>query len=188
MQQLIRSLPPSNKLIRQSEKFDEALRAFKKVEFDGLPIPITGVDGLYVGSLGGAYNLKALNEEKITHVISLDRGAPCHFPTIHECLHIDYIWDDGKPNHNITQTFDSTLPFIRNALTSGGRVYVHCWNGESRSVATVMAYMIKYLDMKPKTALSIIQKTRTQAKPRTGYMEELKEFYNQKHRHHKKKN
>lgn len=34
------------------EQFDDALSAMELVELDGIPIPIEGVDGLYVGSVG----------------------------------------------------------------------------------------------------------------------------------------
>ena len=170
----------------ESEQFYEANRAMKKVEKDGLPIPISDVDGLYVGSIGAAYNLPGLDKEGITHIVSLERGAPCHFPWRHECLHIDYIWDDGDPDNNITQTLDASLPFIHDALEKDGRVLVHCWNGESRSVSTIIAYMIKYFNIGPKTALEKIQKTRPTAKPNRHYWDELRTFReeNKQHNHH----
>lgn len=34
------------------EEFKDALQAMSMIENDGLPIPISGIDGLYVGSIG----------------------------------------------------------------------------------------------------------------------------------------
>jgi hypothetical protein len=34
------------------DQFDDALSAMKLMEQDGLPVPIHGVDGLYIGSFG----------------------------------------------------------------------------------------------------------------------------------------
>lgn len=37
------------------DQFDDALEAMWYVEYDGEPVPIDGVDGLYVGSVGESY-------------------------------------------------------------------------------------------------------------------------------------
>lgn len=39
----------------KEQMFDDALMAMKLVETDGTPIPMEGIDGLYVGSIGKLY-------------------------------------------------------------------------------------------------------------------------------------
>jgi protein-tyrosine phosphatase len=69
------------------------------------------------------------------------------------------------------------LPFIDNALTSGGHILVHCWAGKSRSVSTIAAFLIKYEHKTPEEVLAQIRVNRPHAQPNVGYMEELFDFY-----------
>lgn len=126
---------------------------------------------------GAAYNHKGLKAFGITHILSLENAASCKWPTEFECLHITGLWDDAKPENRISQYFDKTLPFIKDALSGGGRVLVHCWAGKSRSVSTIAAYMIQEYKMSPDEALAQIRITRPRAGPNDGYLEELEDFY-----------
>jgi protein-tyrosine phosphatase len=127
---------------------------------------------------GAAYNLQALQEKGITHILSLTNSAPCKWPKdLFHCLHIQGIKDNSDPENRISQYFDTTLPFINDALSGGGRILVHCWKGKSRSVSTIAAYLIKHNHISADDALAQIRVTRTRAKPNKGYMEELKDFY-----------
>ncbi|KAG7344604.1 dual specificity phosphatase [Nitzschia inconspicua] len=169
------------------EQFDDALMAMELVERDGHPVPIDGVDGLYVGSIGAAYNLPALQQAGITHILSLEPAGSCKWPNLFSCLHIDTLYDNSKPENNISQYFDRTLPFIDHALKKGGRVLVHCWRGKSRSVSTIIAYLIQEYRWTPDYALDIIHETRPIADPNDGYWQELEDFYDAtvgKHAHH----
>lgn len=116
-------------------------------------------------------------EEGITHILSLERAAPCRFPDKFKCLHIDNIWDDGAKENRITPYFKTTLPFIEESLSGGGRILVHCWRGRSRSVTTIIAFLIQYHNMQPNDALSMVRKTRPDARPNSGYYKELFAFY-----------
>ncbi|KAG7370494.1 dual specificity phosphatase [Nitzschia inconspicua] len=159
------------------EQFDDALMAMQLVERDGHPVPIDGVDGLYVGSIGAAYNLPALQQAGITHILSLEPAGACKWPDLFTCLHIDTLYDNSKPENNISQYFDRTLPFIDQALKKGGRVLVHCWRGKSRSVSTIIAYLIQEYNWTPDYALDLIHETRPIAEPNEGYWQELEDFY-----------
>jgi dual specificity phosphatase 12 len=127
--------------------------------------------------VGTAYNLSGLQQAGITHIVSLERAAPCKWPGLFKCLHIDTIFDNSKPENRISQYFDRTLPFIDDALKSGGRVLVHCWRGKSRSVSTIIAYLIQEYGWTPDYALEDIQETRPIADPNEGYWQELEDFY-----------
>ena len=136
--------------------------------------------------LGAAYNLQGLQDTGITHIVSLENAAPCtKFDGFH-CLHITGLWDNTRPENSISQYFNQTLPFIHNALHNNedgddddgnGRVLVHCWSGVSRSVSTIVGYMIKYYHMSPDDALTTIRETRPQADPNSAYLQELDDFY-----------
>ena len=127
--------------------------------------------------IGAAYNLQALQQAGITHIVNLSPSAQCKYPSLFECLHIDTIYDDAKYENRISQYFNKTLPFIDHALSSGGRILVHCWRGKSRSVSTIVAYLIEHNHMTPDEALERIRITRSIAQPNDGYLEELDEFF-----------
>ncbi|KAL3899486.1 MAG: hypothetical protein SGARI_006447 [Bacillariaceae sp.] len=161
----------------KDKQLGDALKAMKMVEKDGEPVPIDGMDGLYVGSIGAALNLEALQDEGITHIVSLTDSAPCKWPDQFDCLHIEGVKDKSDPENSIAQYFDKTLPFIDQALAKGGRVLVHCKHGKSRSVSTIAAYLIARNHVSPEEALEQIRVNRPKAKPNKGYMQDLEDFY-----------
>ena len=128
-------------------------------------------------STGAAYNYHALKENGITHIISLDSRAYCLWPDEFHCLHITELEDNQKLENSIDQYFPQTLPFIDDALASGGGVLVHCWAGKSRSSSIVAAYLIKHKHLTRDEALEQIRVSRPQAKPNPLYMTQLDELY-----------
>ena len=70
----------------------------------------------------------------ITHLVTLDPINVYAAPNA-MCVKIE---DD--PSVDIIQHFDSTFDFIQRALDDGGKVLVHCYDGNSRSPAIVSAY------------------------------------------------
>lgn len=54
--------------------------------------------------------------------------------------------NDDDPNENIREVMPQCIAFIHSAVQSGGIVLVHCWEGKSRSVCAVLAYMCAHLD------------------------------------------
>ena len=46
------------------------------------------------------------------------------------------------PSVDIMTHFNKAIEFMNKAITSGGRVLVHCYAGVSRSASTVIAYFM----------------------------------------------
>jgi len=69
---------------------------------------------------------------------------------------------------------DKGIGFIKNALSCNGTVYVHCYQGKSRSVAIILAAMLK-LKLSPnlKTALKTIKRARKKVEPNPNFMVSL---------------
>ena len=144
---------------------------------DGKPIAIEGQPYLFVGSAGPAYNLTALKEMNITHIISVTSRVQPQFPDEFEYLHIPGIRDEPEdPKQSLIVHFNKTTAFIDKARNSGGRCYVHCWGGRSRSVTVVAAYLIQREEMTREGALKLIRKTRPMARPNNRFMSELETF------------
>jgi len=170
----------SYKSTSRTKQFMSALEVMYKMEnadHAGKPLPIETQPYLFVGSAGPAYNLKALKETGITHIISVTSGVRPQFPDDFEYLHIQGLFDDAKdPQNSLAAHFNETIPFIDMARKNGGRCYVHCWEGRSRSVTVVASYLIQSEGMNREAALRLIRRTRPMARPNDRFMRELEEL------------
>jgi protein-tyrosine phosphatase len=57
-----------------------------------------------------------------------------------------------------------------------GNLLVHCQMGKSRSVAIVIAYLMKYMNMKLNDAFNYVKRIRKIALPNLGFMKALGQF------------
>jgi dual specificity phosphatase 12 len=80
---------------------------------------------------------------------------------------------DDEPGAPIYSHFDHAHRIIRNALTKGNRVLVHCAAGVSRSVSLVAAYLIIEKSMTADAALRLIRSNRVNANPNDGFRKQL---------------
>ena len=69
---------------------------------------------------------------------------------------------------------DPVIDWISAALAEGGTVLVHCTWGKSRSVAFVVAFLIRTYGMSLDQALAYVQERRPIAKPNEGFMQHLR--------------
>lgn len=139
-----------------------------------------------MSNTGAAYNLDGLLKANISHILNLSVSTRVKFPKRFEYMHVDKIHDNKSKENMITPYFESTSDFIEKARRQGGKVLVHCWRGRSRSVSTIIAYLMKEDGMSPRSALSLIQESRPDASPNSGYMDEL-EKYDKVLRQHRRK-
>ncbi len=61
-------------------------------------------------------------------------------------------------------------------MDEGGRVFVHCMVGKSRSVSSILVYMLVYEGIPIMEGLKKIKEVRPIAQPNMNYMKRLKEF------------
>ena len=54
---------------------------------------------------------------------------------------MDVPWED------LGKHFNSSIRFMKEALAAGGKVFVHCYAGISRSAAIVFAYLMQEQNM-----------------------------------------
>jgi len=140
-------------------------------ENDHLPIEIRS--GLYIGSIGGAKSKESLKDSGITHIVSCAAIIPPQFPEDFEYLHLSL---EDKAAQNIVDMFDRGIPFIRNALEKGGKVFVHCFAGKSRATTMCCAYLIHTMRIPFSKALEMVQEVRPIADPNIGFRHELVKY------------
>lgn len=97
-------------------------------------------DSLFLGSDTIARNKEILNENGVTHVLNC-AGTIC--PDYHPNDFIYkklYLCDGSK--EDISSLFYDVLEFVDGAISSGGKVFVHCHQGISRSSAMLILYLM----------------------------------------------
>ncbi|KAL3673006.1 hypothetical protein V7S43_002303 [Phytophthora oleae] len=154
-------------------KFREALMAKKFEKHDNVPVGVDAVSGLFIGSYGAASNFQALKGAGITHILCVSPSLPLKFLEDFTYLQLQVA---DLSSVNISEYFGEALSFIDSALSSGGKVLVHCFMGISRSATIVLAYLVARQALTLPDALRELRRVRPQIKPNSGFYQELVAF------------
>lgn len=130
--------------------------------------------------LGGQYGSAALDEFKrrgITGIVSMRTYVPKPL-TDHgiDILHLPTT-DLAAPK---LEDLEKGIAFIDRHVKKGGRVYVHCRQGEGRGPTMAAAYLIS-LGMRPQDAIAHLQAFRPFANPTKPQRKRLVELYDRLH-------
>ena len=135
--------------------------------------PIEIIPNLFLGSVGCASNLEELQNNKITHILCCASGIENKFPDKFKYYNVNLL---DKENQNIRIYLDGTYKFIDDALKNGGRVFVHCYAGVSRSASILIAYLMKSKKMKFDEALNLLKSKRSKVNPNAGFILQLRAY------------
>uniref|UniRef100_A0A3Q3Q169 Dual specificity protein phosphatase n=1 Tax=Monopterus albus TaxID=43700 RepID=A0A3Q3Q169_MONAL len=99
---------------------------------------------LYIGDIHSAESRADLITRQITHVLSAAHSKRRGPPEIYEVMKITYMGIEAHDScdFDISVHFCAAADFIHRALSSGGKVLVHCHVGVSRSATLVLAYLM----------------------------------------------
>jgi protein-tyrosine phosphatase len=96
-------------------------------------------DFMYIGNYSTSTNREVLKKNGITHILtSLSDFNPV-YPEDFKYCHIE-AYDDL--NENLIYKFPESNLFIKDAHDNGGKIYIHCMCGVSRSVSLAIAYLL----------------------------------------------
>lgn len=124
--------------------------------------------------VGSAYNWEGLEEAGITHIVSAARSARLNFSDKIHYKRIAIADDNIKESpEQIMDMFLSTSKYIDNAISSGGKVLVHDWEGAGRSGVFIMAYLMRNRNISYDSALEVVRTTRSIVKPTQSFVEKL---------------
>ncbi|CAG9317896.1 unnamed protein product [Blepharisma stoltei] len=135
-------------------------------------VPDQVIKKLYLGSLAAANNHTILYRLGITHVLTVCPIRPSKVPNV--TYYLVSISDD--PTVNILSKLDECFEFINAAINNGGKVLVHCFQGVSRSATVVIAYLMKFHNMRYSDAFEHVRHTREIIDPNFGFRRQLEEF------------
>jgi hypothetical protein len=177
----ITSFPPKDKLEKiknlniHIDNSPELIEKWKKYYNDIQNITIVWnhsypnniIDGLYLGGVQSTWNDYVYKYFNITAVFTIGRDLEPLILT--DMIHKEYIIDDidgAKMNFTI-------LDEIHNCLQKGNRCLVHCFAGVSRSTTIVIAYLMKYKQMRLGEAYDLVKLRREQIYPNDGFWKQL---------------
>ncbi|KAL3665961.1 hypothetical protein V7S43_008760 [Phytophthora oleae] len=131
-------------------------------------------DFLYIGGAVAAKNKSLLIQNGITHVINCAASvAPASFPEAF-CYFNMRLRDHSS--QDIARHFYSMFDFIERARESGGRIFLHCVKGISRSPTMAIAYLMWYKNMSMYKALDFVRQARPIVDPNVGFIFQLTEW------------
>lgn len=125
---------------------------------------------LYFGSQDVSSSWDHLQAHGITHALCAATGISLAFPDRIEYLQVDLLdLPDAQP-----VPFEAMNTFIEGARIQGGRVFVFCNAGISRSATVVMGYLIGTLKLDFDAAYARVKSARPCARPNHGFLRQLK--------------
>lgn len=128
---------------------------------------------LYLGRGEQATNAKIVSDLKLTHVINIGSEHASPFTDRIQYLNIKL---DDNPSSDLKIYFLKACQFLSDALSTGGRILVHCNLGVSRSSTIVIAYLMKSKQWTLKVAHDYVRDRRTCIRPNRGFLQQLSDW------------
>uniref|UniRef100_A0A8D2MZW1 Dual specificity phosphatase 1 n=1 Tax=Zonotrichia albicollis TaxID=44394 RepID=A0A8D2MZW1_ZONAL len=152
----------------------EALDALMSSCPHGGPVEI--LPFLYLGSAYHASRKDMLDALGITALINVSANCPNHFEG-----HYQYKSIPVEDNHkaDISSWFNEAIDFIDSVKSEGGRVFVHCQAGISRSATICLAYLMRTNRVKLDEAFEFVKQRRSIISPNFSFMGQLLQFESQ---------
>ncbi|KAM4608016.1 dual specificity protein phosphatase 13B-like [Polymixia lowei] len=140
---------------------------------------------IYIGNEVAARDKATLHGLGITHVVNAAHGTKgpgpglCFYvntgPRFYRDMSVDYygVEADDAMGFALSPFFYPTARYIRSALAMGGRVFVHCLMGVSRSSALVLAFLMIVEGLRLKEAVAAVRPHRDIC-PNPGFLQQLR--------------
>lgn len=142
--------------------------------------PISQItDNIYLGQGRTTGFADLLTAVGITHVVSIGKSphqpvidGPFYRYELRGALDID--------TENLVVHFPSVFEFIRQALQDGGKLYVHCEMGMSRSATVLIAFLRAdgYCETL-QTCYDLVKSKRPWIAPNPGFIRQLRTFFDE---------
>eukprot|EP00048_Salpingoeca_helianthica_P021123 m.10498 g.10498 ORF g.10498 m.10498 type:complete len:238 (+) comp5614_c0_seq1:3-716(+) len=130
------------------------------------------LDSLYIGSSNGS-RLEVTTENKFTHVVSLCVEGPAARVEGVSYLVFPVLDNDDE---DLTKEIATAIEFIHAARLAGGRVFVHCRAGVSRSSTIVLAYLLATTPLTLTECFAALKAARDMVQPNPGFWQQLLRF------------
>lgn len=132
------------------------------------------IPSLYISDLWTATHIPTLISLGISHRLSVQLESVEPPPPNSVALKTRCVPLQDKSEARLWMYMDSVVDWMSTALAEGGIVLVHCIWGKSRSVAFVVAFLMRTQSMTLEQALVYVQEKRPIARPNEGFMQQLR--------------
>ncbi|XP_037531848.1 dual specificity protein phosphatase 1 [Nematolebias whitei] len=138
--------------------------------------PVEILPFLYLGSAYHASRKDMLDMLGITALINVSANCPNHFEDsfLYKSIPVE---DNHKAD--ISSWFNEAIEFIDSVKNKGGRVFVHCQAGISRSATICLAYLMRTNRVKLDEAFEFVKQRRSIISPNFSFMGQLLQFESQ---------
>ncbi|XP_030568346.1 dual specificity protein phosphatase 3 isoform X2 [Drosophila novamexicana] len=135
--------------------------------------------GIYIGDAAAAKNKTYLRMMGITHVLNAAEGCRygqvdtghSYYRDMPSIRYMGFPMVDA-PTQDISRYFYVAAKFIDSAISSGGKILVHCLVGMSRSATCVLAYLMICRKMSAVDAIRTVR-MRREIRPNDGFLQQL---------------
>ncbi|GFZ00042.1 mitogen-activated protein kinase phosphatase 1 [Actinidia rufa] len=125
------------------------------------------IDHVYLGSDAVAKNREILRENGITHVLNcVGAVSPEYFK---DELVYKTLWLQDSSSEDITSILYDVFDYFEEVREQGGRVFVHCRQGVSRSTSLVIAYLMWTEKKTFEDAFQFVKAARGVTNPNMGF-------------------
>ncbi|XP_013379348.1 dual specificity protein phosphatase 3 [Lingula anatina] len=137
--------------------------------------------GIFLGDHSLAKNKEELVSLGITHLLNAAEGTKFNQISTnqeyYQDVNIKYFGIHGQDvmTFKLSKYFKEAADFIDECLKSGGKIYVHCFEGVSRSATLVTSYLMLKQGQTAVDALTLLRQKR-EVMPNTGFMKQLCEL------------
>ncbi|GFO12758.1 dual specificity protein phosphatase 3 [Plakobranchus ocellatus] len=135
-------------------------------------------EGIYIGEGDSASSVNCMKRLGITHVLNAALGKDAfHVNTNHVMYRkagMEFLGIEATDflNYDMSKHFNVAVDFIETGVQSGGKVFVHCVQGVSRSATLVLAFLMIKRHMPVQDALRLVRSKR-EVCPNPGFLQQL---------------
>ncbi|CAK1547991.1 unnamed protein product [Leptosia nina] len=133
-------------------------------------------DGLYLGNLACARDSKTLDKLNISHILTIDLVPLPRTVLDRQNLTFKFVKLADIPKEDLITQLPPCNEFIKDAISNGGIVLVHCYFGVSRSAAIVIGYIMEKYSLCYEDAFGLVKSKRRFISPNVGFVAQLKLF------------
>lgn len=133
-------------------------------------IPVEILPYLFLGSAKDASNIEMLRKMGITAILNITTQCPNLFESEFEYMCIEV---EDSHQADLLSKLQQAITFIDYTKSKGGRVFVHCHAGISRSATVCIAYMMQHHTMNVHEAYTYVKNRRPIISPNLHFMGQL---------------
>jgi len=147
------------------QSFFEALYASRDADAQEI------TDGINLGAHAAAKDKKAMQRRKISHVLICHPALPETHPGAFKYGRAPLLDD---PEANLLELIPNAMAFLGEARAGGGKVFICCAKGISRSSSMVISLLMLEQNISFEEAFSICEKRRPIVYPNIGFQQQLR--------------